>query len=148
MSKADLWLQEIALDEAELALDRTRVKGDSGLWVSERLINRGDWVHSGQKLYQLEQIEKLKAVVYISEAYVSSLSAGQSVTLKAEAIPGRSFSGNIRAIAIRPDPARNSYPIEIVIDNPGMLLRPGFTVDAEISVINPQLADRRLVGGE
>lgn len=136
VSKADLRLQEVSLGEAELALARTRITADNGLWVSERLINKGDWVHSGQKLYQLEQIEKLKAVVYIAEEHVNSLASGQGVTLTAEAIPGHYFSGHIRTIAIQPDTTRNSYPIEIVIDNPGMILRPGFTVDAEVSLTN------------
>lgn len=81
VSKANQRLQEIALGEAELALERTRIKADNGLWVSERLINKGDWVHSGQKLYQLEQIEKLKAVVYVTEENINRLASGQSVKI-------------------------------------------------------------------
>lgn len=148
VSKANLRLQEIALGEAELALERTRIKADNGLWVSERLINKGDWVHSGQKLYQLEQIEKLKAVVYVTEENINRLASGQSVKITAEAIPGHYFSGNIRTIAIQPDAIRNSYPIEVVIDNPGMVLRPGFTVDAEVSINHHSLADRRRLAKE
>ncbi|WP_419535477.1 efflux RND transporter periplasmic adaptor subunit [Endozoicomonas sp.] len=136
VSKADLRLQEVSLGEAELALARTQITAENGLWVSERLINKGDWVHSGQKLYQLEQIEKLKAVVYITEEHVNSFASGQGVTLTAEAVPGHYFSGHIRTIAIQTDTTRNSYPVEIVIDNPGMILRPGFTVDAEVSLTN------------
>ncbi|MFK0570080.1 efflux RND transporter periplasmic adaptor subunit [Endozoicomonas sp.] len=137
MSKADVRLKEIDVDEAELALLRTRIKGDSGLWVSERLVNKGDWVQSGQKLYQLEQIEKLKAVVYITEDHVGRLLPGQQVELVAEAIPGHYFSGRVRSIGIKPDAKRNSYPIDIIVDNPGRVLRPGFTVDAELTLAAP-----------
>ena len=134
MSQSAITLEKVSVKQAELDLDRTRIEAQAGLWVAERSVNTGDWVQKGQLLYQLENTQEMKAVVHVTETQVAKVKKGLNVTLIAESMPEKTFIGKIARIGIKPDALRNSYPVDIVVDNSQGLLRPGFTVDAMIRV--------------
>ena len=127
-------LQELAFEDAQLDLQRTIIMPEADYWVTEKLIEKGDWVQKGQTLYRLENFNKLEAVVYVTENHINRIHPGQSVTIYAEALPSKTFTGEILRIGIKPEPSKNSYPIDIIVNNRDGLLRSGFTVDARINV--------------
>lgn len=127
-------LQELAFEDAQLDLQRTIIMPEADYWVTEKLIEKGDWVQKGQTLYRLENFNKLEAVVYVTENHINRIHPGQSVTIYAEALPSKTFTGEILRVGIKPEASKNSYPIDIIVNNSDGLLRSGFTVDARINV--------------
>ena len=131
-SEAQLRLQALAVEQAHLNLERTRISAKAGYWVAERLIEQGDWVQKGQALYHLEQMDTLRAVVYVTEEELHRIRPDDHSVITTLSLPGESFAGTVLRAGIKPDASTHSYPVEILVENPDRRLVAGFTIDARI----------------
>ena len=71
------------------------------------------------------QVEKLKAIVSVSEQYLPSIKNGMEVTLLYDIYPNEVFRGKIIRISPTINTQSRSFEIEISVNNPGEKLRPG-----------------------
>lgn len=71
------------------------------------------------------QVEKLKAIVSISEKYFPSIRYGMEVSLAFDMYPGENFTGKVVRISPTIDPQSRSFELEIAVNNPQEKLRPG-----------------------
>ena len=71
------------------------------------------------------QVEKLKAIVSVSEQYLTSIKNGMEVTLLYDVYPNEIFNGKIIRISPTINTQSRSFEIEIGVNNPGEKLRPG-----------------------
>ena len=83
-----------------------------------------------------EDLGRMKLQVNIDEADVGQVRAGQKVLFTVDAFPGRRFPGVITQLRYQSTTTNNvvTYLAEISVDNREMLLRPGMTATAEITV--------------
>lgn len=91
----------------------------------------------GQTLFSLaEDLRRLDLEVDIDEADIGSVSEGDTASFVVEAWPQRTFAGVIREIRYAPTIVDGvvSYAAMLDVDNSDMLLRPGMTSTAEITV--------------
>ena len=88
----------------------------------------------------------MKLLVGISESDYSKVKKSDSVTITADAVPGKTFYGKVGKIYPTIDPATRTFTVEVVVDNNYSTLRPGMfarvTVDfgSNNNVVIPDIA--------
>jgi HlyD family secretion protein len=81
--------------------------------------------------------DRLQVVVNLSEAQIAQVKLGQTVTIKADAVPGEKFTGKVEQIAPQATVSQNvtSFEVRVAVDAAGSAaLRVGMNVDAEFAV--------------
>ena len=86
---------------------------------------------SGEPLFRLEQIRRLRLVAPVPEAYASSIAKRATVDFTVPAYPGQRFRGIVARPAFAVDPKTRTMPVELDVDNRSGKLSPGMY--AEIS---------------
>ena len=150
VSQSDYEALELAYKVAKSSYDnllentilRTPVSGV----VSARNYDRGDLFAMAQPIYTVQQISPVKLLVPISETDYTRVKRGDKVSLTADALPGRSFSGSIVRLYPTMDAASHTFNAEVRVANANRELRPGMyarvTVDfgARQSIVVPDVA--------
>lgn len=93
----------------------------------------GDTIESGTKLCIIYDLSYLKITMNVDELDIGKVSVGQSVKIKADALPDQEFTGKITSVNLAGTTNNNvtTYPVEVQIDDFGDLL-PGMNVSTEI----------------
>ena len=97
-------------------------------------------------IFTVEQIIPVKLLVAISESDYSRVKKGDSVEIKADAVPDKTFYGKINRIYPTIDPATRTFTAEVTVQNNYRTLRPGMFVRATVnfgvnnSVVIPDVA--------
>jgi membrane fusion protein (multidrug efflux system) len=73
----------------------------------------------------LMQINPLKARINVSESYFPYLKKGMKADVKVDIFPQKKFTGEINKIYPTISSDTRTIPVELVISNPGEVLRPG-----------------------
>ena len=76
-------------------------------------------------IVSIVQINPLKAVIYIPEAYFPSVYTGMKADIECDIYPGEKYRGYILRKYPVIDPASHSFQVEIQVPNAGEKLRPG-----------------------
>ena len=93
--------------------------------VTARNYDAGDMYSMASPIFTVEQIVPVKLLVGISEADYTKVKKGDSVEITADALPDKTFYGNIEKIYPTIDPATRTFTVEVVVKNPYKTLRPG-----------------------
>ncbi len=93
--------------------------------VDRLLMEKGEFVDTGTALARLIQVHKVKVSVGIPERDIRHFSAGDSVDVAFDALPGQEFEGRIHRIATTADMITHTFDAEIELDNPEGHLKPG-----------------------
>lgn len=96
-------------------------------------VDVGEHINAGQKVMRLVDIDRIKVVLNIPEKDVAWFRAGQPVHLSSR-INGaeQRVEGAIEHVTLTADPVSRTYPVKVIAENPGRLLRPGMIVSAEL----------------
>ena len=89
-----------------------------------------------------EDLRRMTLQVNIDEADVGQVKVGQLAYFTVDAYPGRQFPGNVTSLRYNPTTTNNvvTYLAEINVNNNEMLLRPGMTATATITVLSVENA--------
>jgi len=131
--------------EANLKIDETNVnfaviKSPVDGIVLSRSVEPGQTIaasFSVTTLFEIaEDLRKMILQVNIDEADVGKVKIGQHVLFTVDAYPGRQFPGTITIIRYSSTTTNNvvTYLAEIAVNNDELLLRPGMTATATITV--------------
>ena len=95
----------------------------------------GDTMKSGTALCTVFDLSYLQLVLNVDELDIKKVQPGQSVTIKADAAPGETFTGVVTKVNINGTTQNGvtSYPVTLKIENTSGLL-PGMNVDATLVV--------------
>jgi HlyD family secretion protein len=137
--------------EANLKIDETNVdyaviKAPVDGIVLSRSVEPGQTIAAQFQVTTLfeiaEDLRKMILQVNIDEADVGKVRTGQHVLFTVDAYPGRQFPGTITAVRYNPTTTNNvvTYLAEISVENDELLLRPGMTATATITVQSIQNA--------
>lgn len=92
--------------------------------ITARNYDQGD-MYGGSPIYVVEQITPVKLYVGISEMDYTRVKKNDIVTLTADALPGKTFTGRIARIYPTIDAATHTFTAEVNVANSDRLLRPG-----------------------
>ena len=138
---AQLANQQAALETAKVRLSYTRIRAawetDSGLrYVGERFVNAGAMLSSNTAILSVIELQPITAVIFVTEKDYFRLKPEQPVTLTSGAFSGREFAGRVARIAPLLKETSREARVEVEVDNPDGVLKPGMFVNARIEFTN------------
>jgi len=100
--------------------------------VTRRNVEVGDILGPGTPAFRIIDMSRVKVQAGIPEKYIEDFRIGNTVAVRFDAIPGKTFKGRINYISPEADTTVRTFLAEIVVDNPDGLLRAGIMGDARI----------------
>jgi RND family efflux transporter MFP subunit len=120
------------LREAEIALERVRMKSPIEGIVLERLVNPDEVTHNDQIVMKLGAIDRVLMAAKITEEKIHSVQVGLPAEVTFPAFPAEILQGNVFKIDPNIDPVMRTFTAYIEIKNPGYRLKPGLSGFAHI----------------
>ncbi|MDP2423587.1 MAG: efflux RND transporter periplasmic adaptor subunit [Bacteroidales bacterium] len=132
---------DIAKTNVEFLLNNTRLKAPFSGVISGKYFEAGE-MYSGAPIPQigkaaivsLIQMDRLKAMVPISEKYFPLIKNGMEATVSSDIYPDRTFKGRIFRIHPTIDAGSRSFNVEIAIENRDSVLRPGMFIRVTLNL--------------
>jgi HlyD family secretion protein len=136
---------QVEVARATLAVDETKlnkavIQAPIDGIVLERRVEPGQTVAAQMQtpvLFTLaEDLTQMELQVDVDEADVGKVQAGQPATFTVDAYPDRTFRAKITQVRFAPQTLEGvvTYKTLLAVDNTELLLRPGMTATAEITV--------------
>lgn len=82
---------------------------------------------AGTPMLRLQQVSRLRLVVYVPEAEVASVKPGAKISFTLPAFPGDTFSGAVQRSSHSLDAKTRTMPVELDVDNSRGRLAPGMS---------------------
>jgi membrane fusion protein (multidrug efflux system) len=143
----NLRVAEAGLQLAEAKLAKMEIKAPFSGIIGLRVVSIGDYVKEGADVVNLESIDPLKVDFRVPEMYMRQVRVGQSLQVQLDALPGKTFEGNVVAVNPLFDAAGRSIVIRAVVRNSDTSLRPGMfarvrliTRDEQNALVIPEQA--------
>jgi Cu(I)/Ag(I) efflux system membrane fusion protein len=110
--------------------------------VTEKFVNQGAYVSTGQPLFTVLALDKLWLELAAFESQLPLLKVGQQVEVSVKALPGETLSGRIELIEPELNIANRNARVRVLLTNPEGKLKPGMLAQA---VIQADVAETLLV---
>ncbi len=112
--------EEVRRLEEELAKRTIRAPFDG--YLVQKLTEPGQWVHVGDAVAVLINLDVVEAVVQVDESYLPLVQVGSRVSVQADALPGpyRTLQGTVFKVVPRAQwqQGSRSFPVHVRIENP------------------------------
>ena len=106
-------------------LENTILRSPITGYVTARNFDVGDMFSLSGPLFTVQQVVPVKLLVGISESEYTKIKKGDSVTLTADALPGRTFTGKVERLYPTINAATHTFNAEVHVGNSDRALRPG-----------------------
>lgn len=142
-ARAALVKAETNMELAEQRMADVRIRAPLTGTILVRSVDRGQVISSassnasgGTTLFTMAPLDRVQVRVRIPEGDLGLMSAGLPVVVRPQAYPDRTFQGELLKVEPQAVTEQNVvvFPVLIVLENPGTLLRPGMNVSVEIRV--------------
>lgn len=142
-ARAELVKAETNMELAGQRMADVRIRAPLSGTILVRSVDRGQVISSassnasgGTTLFTMAPLDRVQVRVRIPEGELGLMSPGLPVVVRPEAYPDRTFQGELLKVEPQAVTEQNVvvFPVLIVLDNPGTLLRPGMNVSVEILV--------------
>ncbi len=135
-SAADYREALASLQLARRVLEDSHVRSPVDGLVESRSVEPGESVMTGSALLKLQTQDLLEVLVWISESDIAYINKGDGATVRLSGLPGQVLAARVESIGVNAHPATGNYPLELLIEQETVLVRPGMTATAEIEGIS------------
>jgi RND family efflux transporter MFP subunit len=120
------------LELANQQLSYTRLVAPVSGAIAEVQAEVNENVRSGQEVVRLAAQEGYEVVVTVPESLIGEVSGGQPVTVRFDALPGRTFEGTVTEVGVTSASMGAAFPVRarLTEDDPGV--RPGMAAEVEL----------------
>lgn len=150
VSKSEWDASKMSLDVKKTSyrnlLENTSLLSPISGIITARNYDNGDMYNGNTPVLVVEQIVPVKLLINISENYFSKIKKESPVKVKFDVFEGEVFNGKISLIYPTINAATRTFPVELVLDNEEMKVRPGMFARVEVNfgsethVVVPDLA--------
>ena len=129
--------------EVELArkkLHDAQIKSPFAGWIKEKMVSPGQYLRVQAPVFTVIDSNPLKFTADVPERMAPWVTVGNSLQLRVDAYPGRTFSGKISRINPASKEQSRSFLIEAIIENQQGLLKPGFFAKTSIATQKKDIA--------
>jgi membrane fusion protein (multidrug efflux system) len=135
-AQAGLEEASAALDIANRQIERAHVTSPIAGQVVKRLVSVGEQVDgtAAQPIVEVANLDAVELDANVPAEYLAGVRVGMPVTITCETFPGRTFEGQVIAVAPAVDPASNTALARMRIRNAGRLLKVGLFAQASVPV--------------
>ncbi len=134
---------ETAVNMAQRQLDKTNINAPFGGYVTRRFVEIGQNIAVGEPVMAMADMKTMRIKVHLNERDYVHLDKDDPVTVRIEAYPASLFPGKVDKIGIKADPLTNTFEVEILVENPGIILKAGLT--ARVSIRTDILRDAIMI---
>ena len=124
---------QVALKLAHKRLNDATIHAPISGIVSRRSLDLGGMALPASPLFEIVNIDTVKAAVEAIEAQLSQLALNQQASIEVDGIDVR-MSGSVAFISPTLMPARRTATVEVLIDNPEGTLKPGMFAKVTIPI--------------
>ncbi len=140
ISQSDYDALQLAYEVSESSYqnleDNTVLRSPISGVVTARNYDKGDMYAMSSPIYTVQQITPVKILVGVSETDYTKVHKGDKVSVTADALPGKTFTGSVVRLYPVMDAASHTFKVEVQIPNGDRLVRPGMYVRATINMGN------------
>jgi RND family efflux transporter MFP subunit len=131
---AQLEQARAGLNLAKYALDQSLMKAPFAGIIASKNAEVGDVINpmmggayggGAGGVLTLMNYATIKLAVAVSSEDIGRIRKGQEAVLRIGAFPGRDFRGVVRVVNLAADPQNKKFEVEVHVDNPDAVLRPG-----------------------
>ena len=120
-------------------MEKHTIKSPFAGYVVAEHTEEGQWIESGKLVAEVIEVDPIEVRVSLHESYIPRLTLGASARIDFEAIPARTFIGEVNAIVPKGDEKSRTFPVRIELKNPLQadntpLLKPGMFAKVELPV--------------
>lgn len=145
-SRSGVEAAELALQRAQIELDRTRVTAPIAGRVASVRVVPGEWVTPGTELMTIVDLDPIRVQVQVLEGEVGFLVQGRGARVSFAALPGEEFEGRIEAINPLVEPGTRTARVTVLVPNPDGRILPGMY--ARVALDAREFSDRVMVPRE
>jgi RND family efflux transporter MFP subunit len=133
--------------------ENTKLKSPITGIVTARNYDNGD-VFGGQPILTVQQLNPLKALIYVSESNFTRVKHGMPVDITLPVYGDEQFTGKVSLIYPTVDPSTHTFGVEVSIQNANLRVRPGMyarvtlNFGTENNVVVPDVAVQRQAGAD
>jgi Cu(I)/Ag(I) efflux system membrane fusion protein len=138
--------QIVELEQSGQVKEGLHIHAPAGGTVLSIGARQGQFVNPGTELYRIADLDTVWVYADIYEYELPWVKVGDKVRMKLQAVPGRTFEGNVAYIYPYAQDKTRTTRIRVVLDNPDGLLRP--EMYAELSVLVSEIPDQVVVPAE
>jgi RND family efflux transporter MFP subunit len=101
-------------------------------YITEYNALPNSYVQPSTRLYTVADLSRVWVYAQVFQDDVGRLKPGNHAQITVDSYPGRTFSGRIDQILPQVDLATRTVRVRLVIDNPGLKLKPGMFVNVDL----------------
>ncbi|MDR0866049.1 MAG: efflux RND transporter periplasmic adaptor subunit [Candidatus Symbiothrix sp.] len=131
--------------------DNTKLKSPISGVITARNYDNGD-VFAQKPILTVEQLNPVKAVINVSEAYFSRVKTGMPVAIKLDVYGEEVFDGKVSLVYPTIDAMSHTFGVEVAINNGNLRVRPGMygrvslNFGSKQSIVIPDAAVQKQAG--
>jgi RND family efflux transporter MFP subunit len=118
---------DLELRNAQVALSRRTMTSPIAGTIGLIKVTPGNYVTAQTPVTTIDDTSAILVDFWVPERYAAAISRDMPVTVTATALPGRTFTGKVRAIDSRIDPASRTLQVQAEIPNAESALRAGMS---------------------
>jgi RND family efflux transporter MFP subunit len=124
-ANAALALARASLVSAEARLEETVIRAPFAGIIGQRRVDLGAYVHEGDPLVSLVDLDPLELVFEVPERYLTQLRRDARVEVRVASHRDRTFSGTVAFVAPQVDETNRTVTVKAALPNGDGALRPG-----------------------
>ena len=131
-SKAQLDQAQAAVNLARHSLQVAIMQAPFGGIIASKNADVGDVINpmmgsfsATSGVLTLVDFSRIKIRVDVSPSDIIRIKKGQTAILRVPSLPGQEFQGTIHVVNLAADPLTKKFGVEVTVENPDLVLRPG-----------------------
>lgn len=139
---------EALLAQRRLDLDRTTVRAPIAGTVTEKILEAGEYARAGSPIVSIADLKNLYTWVYLSEVDLPRVKIGDTVQVRIDGAPDRTFPGTVahispqaeftpRNVQTREDRVQLVFGVKVSVPNPDAILKVGIPADVVLDAGGP-----------
>ncbi|MBW1984567.1 MAG: efflux RND transporter periplasmic adaptor subunit [Deltaproteobacteria bacterium] len=126
------------VDIAQERLKKTVIRAPFPGLVAARMVEVGQTIGAGQPVMNIIDLDLMRIKISLSEKDYIRLDKNDPVSVSIDTFPqnslnGHSLNSRIDLIGVKADPRTSTFDVEILVDNPELILKAGLTARVRIT---------------
>lgn len=125
LAESNVWKREAHLEQIRILFDETTLESPVDGLVARKYVDAGAMISTTTPILKVVNVRTVDVVVSVPEVKISAVRTGSPASVLVDAYPNEDFSGEVSRVSPWVDLKTRSSSVEVTIDNPEHLLKPG-----------------------
>jgi Cu(I)/Ag(I) efflux system membrane fusion protein len=121
------------------------IQADVSGYVTEKMVNLGDYINRGQPLYEIANLSKVWVLFDVYESDMPWIKKGDNVNFTVSSFPGETFEGRISFIDPVIDPKTRVAKARVEFSNKALRLKPEMFVRGTVMATLPAKSNNMVI---